>query len=61
MDFSDRGILRHPGGIFSLKSIEFGVYADLITIYPTPYSIYLRGTIYGDGKEILLGIHLSMV
>ena len=25
--------------------IEYGVYGDLIIIYPQPYSIYLRGTI----------------
>ena len=25
--------------------IEYGVYGDLIIIYPKPYSIYLRGTI----------------
>ena len=31
--------------IIPLKSIEYGVYGDLIIIYPTPYSIYLRGTI----------------
>ena len=24
---------------------EYGVYADLIIIYPQPYSIYLKGTI----------------
>ena len=29
----------------SLKSIEYGVYGDLIIIYPKPYSIDLRGTI----------------
>ena len=28
-----------------LKQIEYGVYGDLIIIYPKPYSIYLRGTI----------------
>ena len=27
------------------KWIEYGVYADLILMYPKPYSIYLRGTI----------------
>ena len=31
--------------IFSLKQIEYGVYGDLLIIYPKPYSIYLRGTI----------------
>ena len=25
--------------------IEYGVYGDLIRIYPNPYSIYLRGTV----------------
>ena len=29
----------------TLKQIEYGVYGDLVTIYPSPYSIYLRGTI----------------
>ena len=28
-----------------LKWIEYGVYGDLINIYPPQYSIYLRGTI----------------
>ena len=28
-----------------LKQIEYGVYGDLINIYPKPYSISLRGTI----------------
>ena len=31
--------------ILPLKYAEYGVYADLITIYPKPYSIHLRGTI----------------
>ena len=32
--------------------MEYGVYGDLFIIYPKPYSIYLRGTIYwGNGKE----------
>ena len=31
--------------IFPLKKIEYGVYGELIIIYPKPYSIYLRGTI----------------
>ena len=31
--------------ILPLKEIEYGVYGDLILMYPTPYSIYLRGTI----------------
>ena len=25
--------------------MEYGVYGDLVIIYPEPYSIYLRGTI----------------
>ena len=33
------------GFIVPLKWIDYGVYADLILIYPKPYSIYLRGTI----------------
>ena len=33
------------GFIVLLKQIEYGVYGDLIIIYPKPYSIYLRGTI----------------
>ena len=28
-----------------LNEMEYGVYGDLIIIYPKPYSIYLRGTI----------------
>ena len=31
--------------IVPLTWIEYGVYGDLITIYPKPYSIYLRVTI----------------
>ena len=31
--------------IVPLKQIDYGVYGDLILIYPKPYSIYLRGTI----------------
>ena len=31
--------------IVPLKWIECGVYGDLSTIYPKPYSIYLRWTI----------------
>ena len=27
------------------REIEYGVYGDLIIIYPKPYSIYLRGII----------------
>ena len=32
-----------------LKYIQYGVYGDLIIIYPKPYSIYLRETICLDG------------
>ena len=32
-------------GIVPLKQIEYGVYGDLIIVYPKPDSIYLRGTI----------------
>ena len=31
--------------IVPLKKIEYGVYGDLLVLYPKPYSIYLRGTI----------------
>ena len=31
--------------IVPLKKIKYGVYGDLIIIYPFPYSIYLRGAI----------------
>ena len=31
--------------IVPLKWIEYGVYGDLIIVYPKPYSVYLRGTI----------------
>ena len=33
------------GFMVTLKYIEYGVYGDLIVIYPKPYSIYLRGTV----------------
>ena len=29
------------------KYIDYGVYGDLTTIHPKPYSIYFRGTIAG--------------
>ena len=32
--------------IVALQSIKYGVYGDPFIIYPKPYSIYLRGTIY---------------
>ena len=46
-------------GVYSpVKFIEYGVYEDLITIYPTPYSIYLRRTIYlGRGAYAHMHIH----
>ena len=28
-----------------IKRVEYGVYGDLIRIYPNPWSIYLRGTV----------------
>ena len=28
-----------------LEKLEYGVYGDLLVIYPKPYSIYLRGTL----------------
>ena len=30
--------------IVPLKYIEYGLYGDLIIVYPKPYSIYLSGT-----------------
>ena len=33
------------GFIVPLKSTKYEVYGDLITVYPKPYSIYLRWTI----------------
>ena len=39
---------RGLGFIVPLKLIEYGVYGDLTTIYPKPYSIYLNGTM-GSG------------
>ena len=35
--------------IVPLKLIEYGVYGDLLKMYPKPYSIYLRGTIASAG------------
>ena len=37
-----------------LRYIEYWVYGDLITIYPMPYSIDLRGTV--RGLRLLLGV-----
>ena len=34
--------------IVPLKQIEYGVFGDLIVIYPKPYSIYLRATIHPE-------------
>ena len=34
-------VMRRGGGYYT----AYGVYADLIIIYPKPYSIYLRGTV----------------
>ena len=31
--------------VFLPENLEYGVYGDLIVIYPKPYSIYSRGTI----------------
>ena len=43
--------------IVPLKYIEYMVYRDLITIYPKPYSIYLRGTILRHvGSIAVLGM-----
>ena len=42
---SGRKIPNGAGILVRLKWIEYGVYRDLITIYPKPYSVYLRGTI----------------
>ena len=39
------GGLDSPNPTAPLKYIEYGVYGDLIIIYPKPYSIYLWGTI----------------
>ena len=53
--------------------LEYGVYGDLIIIYPKPYSIYLRGAIAveesyggvhaGPGAEttIAIDVKLSMI
>ena len=31
--------------ILTTTQIEYGIYGDLMIIYPKPYPIYLRGTI----------------
>ena len=33
------------GDIVPLKNLEYGVFGDLVIIYPKPYPIYVRGTI----------------
>ena len=38
--------------------IEYGVYRDLIIIYPKPYAIYIRGTI-GLNREVYLDLKVS--
>ena len=43
-------------GIVPLKYVEYGVDGDLVIIYPEPYFIYLRGTVYGvEGGEVQFG------
>ena len=42
---SSTGVPGKVRFIVPLKQIDYGVYGDLITIYPKPYSIYFRGTI----------------
>ena len=36
---------RYKVLIVPLKQIEYGVYGDLIILYPKPYSIHVSGTI----------------
>ena len=45
------------GYIVPLKWMEYGIYGDLIIIYPKPYSIYLRGTI---DPEVPTGSYLKV-
>ena len=35
---------KKGSGTYSPPSVEYGVYGDLILLYPKTYSIYLRGT-----------------
>ena len=35
--------LRVEGDVVPLKYIEYGVYGDLLIIYPKPYSVLLMG------------------
>ena len=43
--FSQGSLKLNLEAIVPLNYIEYGVYGDLIMMYPKPYSIYLRGTI----------------
>ena len=36
--------------------MEYGVYGDLIVIYPKPYSIYLRGTIIRTHHTLAMSV-----
>ena len=56
--FMPIGIFRLfcPWCIVALKYIEYGVYGDLMIIYPKPYSIYSRGTI----EEASLKVDVSI-
>ena len=38
--------------------MEYGIYGDLIIVYPKPYSIYIRGTI--DQEEAIREPILSL-
>ena len=42
--FEVQGDCKLRSSIVPLKYIEYGVYGDLMKMYPKPYSIYLRGT-----------------
>ena len=47
---------------YMVKWIEYGVYGDLIRIYPKPHSIYLRGTIDGvrvEGPRVEVTLNLG--
>ena len=46
----------HNMVIVPLKQIEYGIHGDLIIIYPKPYSIDLRGTLYHNGNIQYLGV-----
>ena len=47
------------GSIAPLKYIEYGVYGDLIIIYPKPFSIYLRGTTGFGANVCICGLSIS--